>query len=35
MKGKYEEYISRKFGELTIINVIKENQRYKFVCDCS
>ena len=35
MQSKYKDYINRKFGELTIVDVIKENQRYKFVCDCS
>lgn len=35
MQGKYEEYLGCKFGELTIIKVIKDNKRYKFVCDCS
>lgn len=35
MQSKYKDYINCKFGELTIVDVIKENQRYKFVCDCS
>lgn len=35
MQNKYEKYVNCKFGEFTITKIIKEDNIYKFVCDCS